>query len=150
MVLYQACKGCDKMLKSNLENILSFIGPSTIEKMSIDIPKDKISIDITTTSNTRDNKYKLVFEEVFSFYYVNSNGSLEKSPLVNSTQLNSIIYYKDGIGEFINIDRPIEELTDEDIALPNFALELLDSSMFIEARSIRINDKRFRVGYPSI
>ncbi len=136
------------MLKANLESFLSYLGPSTIEKMNINIPDDVISMDITTHNNISDNKFKLVFEEVFSFYYVNGDGTLVKKSHINPTQLNSIAYYKNGVGEFANMDCSLEELTDEDISLPNFALELLNSSMFIEARSIKINDRKFRVDYP--
>lgn len=144
-------EGRDNMSSSKLEPLLDSLRHSIIKKMDINVPEDIISIDIQKQNTDSCDEYKLVFEEVFSFYFVNEDGNLVKKSYFDCTKLNSIGYYKDGVGEFANIDvSDTEELKAEDISLPNFALELINSSMFIEARSIKINDKRFRVGYPSI
>lgn len=134
---------------TKLEPLLDSLRQSTIEKFDISIPKEKIAIDIQTDSELYD-KVKIVFEEVFSFYFINEQGNLSHSPCFDYTKLNSIGYYENGVGEFANLDCPDDEITEKDISLPNFALELISSSMFIEARSIKINDQKFRVGYPSI
>ncbi|MDK2919353.1 MAG: hypothetical protein PWQ37_2086 [Candidatus Petromonas sp.] len=138
------------MTDSKLELLLHSLNQSSIEKMDINILKDIISMDIKTKQNSPNNKFKVVFEEVFSFYIVNEEGDLVKKPCFDYTHLNSIGYYKNGVGEFVNIDVSEDELSPEDVSLPNFAVELLNSSMFIEARSIKINDKKFKVGYPDI
>ncbi|MCG8540541.1 MAG: hypothetical protein MJA82_11470 [Clostridia bacterium] len=137
------------MTVSKLTPLLDSLSQSTIKKFDINIPKDKISIHVKDSSNS-DNNVEIIFEEVFSFYFINENEVLSKKPHFNSTKLNSIGYYEKGIGEFANFDCSDEEIDEKDISAPNFALELLDSSMFIEARSIKIDDKRFRVGYPNI
>lgn len=139
------------MNTSKLKPLLSNLSQSVIKKMNINIPEDMISIYIKKEDSNSCDEYKVVFEEVFSFYFVNEDGNLVKKPYFDCTKLNSIEYYENGVGEFANADiSDIEELRDEDISLPNFALELKNSSMFIEARSIKINDKKFKVGYPSI
>jgi len=135
--------------ESRLTPILDSLRQSIIEKFDMNIPKDKISIHIKTSNKSTD-KVKITFEEVFSFYFINENGNLTTKSCFDCTKLNSIGYYENGVGEFANLDCPDDEITEKDISLPNFALEFLNSSMFIEARSIEINDKKFRVGYPSI
>lgn len=137
------------MSDSKLIPLLDSLRQSIIERFDINIPKEKISIHIKA-SDSSANDIKVIFEEVFSFYFINERGSLSTRPCFDYTKLNSIGYYENGVGEFANLDCPEEEITEQDISLPNFALELLNSSMFIEARSIKINDKKFRVGYPSI
>lgn len=139
-------KGRDILSESKLTPLLDGLKQSIIEKFDINIPKDKISIHMKT-NNKSDYKVKITFEEVFSFYFINEDESLSTK---NCTKLNSIGYYENGVGEFANLDYEDDEITEKDISLPNFALEFLNSSMFIEARSIEINDKKFRVGYPSI
>lgn len=148
-ITYFKVKGRDNLSQTKLEPLLNSLRQSTIEKFNINVPKEKISIDIKTNSNP-DDKVKIVFEEVFSFYFINEKGHLSQKSCFDYTKLNSIGYYENGIGEFANFDCPDDEITEKDISLPNFALELIDSSMFIEARSIKIDDKNFRVGYPSI
>ena len=137
------------MSDSKLMPLLDSLQQSIIEKFDINIPKEKISIHIKN-NDASDDKIKIIFEEVFSFYFINENGDLNIKPCFDYTKLNSIGYYENGVGEFANLDCPDDEITEKDISLPNFALELFDSSIFIEARSIKINDKKFRVGYPSI
>ncbi|WP_432662245.1 hypothetical protein R9X47_17100 [Wukongibacter baidiensis] len=137
------------MTESKLSPLLDSLRQSIIEKFDINIPKEKISIHIKANDSSAHD-IKLIFEEVFSFYFINEKGNLSTSPCFDYTKLNSIGYYENGVGEFANLDCPEDEITEKDISLPNFALELLNSSMFIEARSIKINDKKFRVGYPSI
>ncbi|WIF95939.1 hypothetical protein [Caminicella sporogenes] len=139
------------MSTSKLKPLLNNLSQSIIKKMNINIPKDMISIDIKKENPNSCDEYKVVFEEVFSFYFVNENTNLVKKAYFDCTKLTSIGYYENGIGEFANADvSDIEELKAEDVSLPNFALELKNSSMFIEARSIKINDKKFKVGYPNI
>ncbi len=137
------------MSKSKLMPLLDSLQQSIIEKFDIDIPKEKISIHIKNNTDS-DDKVKIIFEEVFSFYFINEIEDLSIKPCFDYTQLNSIGYYENGVGEFANLDCPDDEITEKDISLPNFALELFDSSIFIEARSIKIDDKKFKVGYPSI
>ncbi|SKC83678.1 hypothetical protein SAMN02194393_03971 [Maledivibacter halophilus] len=137
------------MVETKLGPILNSLKESTIEKLDINVPKDKISIDVKVHRNTTD-KVKIVFEEVFSFYFINEENNMSKKSCFDYTKLNSIGFYENGVGEFASFDCPDDEITEKDVSLPNFALDLLDSSIFIEARSIKINDKNFRVGYPSI
>ncbi|WP_432406324.1 YxiG family protein [Wukongibacter sp. M2B1] len=137
------------MSESKLTPLLDSLRQSIIEKFDINISKEKISIHIRANDSAVD-EVKVTFEEVFSFYFINEKGNLSTRSCFDYTKLNSIGYYENGVGEFANLDCPEDEITEKDISLPNFALELLNSSMFIEARSIKINDKKFRVGYPSI
>jgi len=139
------------MASSKLEPLLTSMSQSTIKSMNINVPGEVISLDIKKENLDSSSEYSIVFEEVFSFYYVNEEGTIVEKPYIDSTKLSSIGYYKDGVGEFINTDvENDEDLSENDISLPNFAIEMLNSSIFIEARSIKINDKKFKVGYPSI
>lgn len=137
------------MSLTKLGPILNSLKQSTIEKFDINVPKDKISLDVKINKNATD-KVKIVFEEVFSFYFINEEDNISEKSCFDYTKLNSIGYYENGVGEFASFDCPDDDITEMDVSLPNFALDLLDSSIFIEARSIKINDKNFRVGYPSI
>ncbi|SHK17003.1 YxiG family protein [Paramaledivibacter caminithermalis] len=147
-IIYFKAKGRDNLLKTRLKPLLNSLKQSTIERFDINVPREKIVIDIKTNSDPND-KVKIVFEEVFSFYFINKQDDLKIKSCFDYTKLNSIGYYENGIGEFTSLNNSDDEITERDISLPNFALELIDSSIFIEARSIRINDKNFRVGYPS-
>lgn len=128
--------------------LLNKLGSSKLEKIYINIPKEVISMDIKT-KNDLDNIYNIIFEEVNSFYFVNEEGKILNNLPLDSSYLNSIGYYQNGVGEFICVDSQNDEIRDEDVSLPNFAIEMLNSAMFIEARSIKINDKTYRVGYPN-
>lgn len=137
------------MQDSRLISLLSRLGSSKLEKLDINMPNDVISMDIKM-SNESDNSCKVTFEEVSSFYFVNEEGKMLSKVELDNTSLNSIGYYKDGVGEFIYYDLTKDEISDEDVSYPNFAIDMKDTSIYIEAKSIKINDKKFKVGYPSI
>ncbi len=134
---------------SKLIPLLNTLGSSKLEKIYINIPKEVISMDIKP-ENDLGSKYSVIFEEVNSFYFVNEDGKIVNKPPLDSSHLNSIGYYQNGVGEFVCIDSESDEITDEDVSFPNFAIEMINSAMFIEARSIKINDKKYKVGYPKI
>ncbi|OQM47397.1 hypothetical protein B6A27_00960, partial [Anoxybacillus sp. UARK-01] len=63
------------------------------------------------------------------------------------TELTSIDYYQNGIGK-IHISSAKEIWVGEYFSSANFVLEFWEALLFIEAKSIVINEEEFLVDYP--
>lgn len=117
---------------------------SKIDALKIDLEDKKISFKLTPNEKDLVN---LEFEGVNAFYYIDDS---DTSVTANDKKdkLNSIAYHKAGFGEFASV-KSYADLSPEaspiEISIPNFALSLNDSSMYIEAQSVFINGNQFEV-----
>lgn len=123
---------------------LDQLDSSKIDSLKIDLEDQKISFKLTP------EKKELVdveFEGVNAFYYIDDSDTLETADVKND-KVNSIAYHKAGFGEFASV-KSIADLAPEaspiEISIPNFAISLNDSSMYIEAQSVYINGNQFDV-----
>ncbi len=143
----------------NLTNELNKLWEGRILNLEFDILHHKIKFKIKVyRPGTRDEQfdiYNVVFSGVSSFYFLQNTDedrfrTYDPDP-GDTTELTTIGYYKDGIGKIKIVTREGDEdagWASQWYSSANFALELDPSALFIEARSITINDKTYEVGYP--
>lgn len=120
--------------------LLTSLSNVEIDKFQIDTRNDIIKFNFSI-EGTQNKISEIIFNDVTSFYYMDNNDELPTTEDKNIS-LNNIMYCGNAPDEFINISS-----NDDDIAVsvPNFVLELTDSSIFIEANSIMINKQKYVV-----
>jgi len=123
---------------------LDQLDSSTIDSLKIDLEDKKIAFKL---SPEKQKNIDLLFEGVNAFYYIDDSDTSETAHEKND-KVNSVAYHKAGFGEFASV-KSIAELDPEtspfEISVPNFAISLKDSSMYIEAQSVFINGNQFDV-----
>ncbi len=122
---------------------LDQLDASRIDALKIDLEDKKISFQLTPN---KEDLVNLEFEGVNAFYYIDDSDTSITADM-KKEHINSIVYHKAGFGEFASV-KPLEDLTEGnpfEISVPNFAISLQDSSMYIEADSININGNQFDV-----
>lgn len=123
---------------------LDQLDASKIDALKIDLEDQKISFKLTPQ---KTEHVDIEFEGVNAFYYIDDSDTFVTAD-TKKDLVNSIAYHKNGFGEFASV-RTIADLGPEaspiEISIPNFAISLNDSSMYIEARSIYINGNQFNV-----
>lgn len=129
-------------MKTKLLPLLDDFGLSNINQLQFDINDDAIKINIQKSSN--DLPIEVIFEEVTAFYFIDGNNDMNR---VSANNLNSIVYYETGFGEFASASEDVES-DEPNISIPNFALDLVDSSLYIEAKKINIGGQVFDVSRP--
>lgn len=136
------------MNQTKLIPLLNMVESLLINKMNINMRADTISLKLIKLQENNE-EIEIIFEGVSAFYYIDENKQIHYDWDIKSTNLNSITYYSDGIGEFQAIE-VINGVEVEPFAVshPNFVLEMMDKSLFIEAQSVKINNKKFKTGYP--
>ena len=136
------------MNQTKLIPLLNMVESLSINKMNINMRADTISLKLIKLQE-KNEEIEIIFEGVSAFYYIDENKNIHYDWDIQSTNLNSITYYSDGIGEFQALE-VINGVEVEPFAVsyPNFVLEMMDKSLFIEAKSVKINDKKFKTGYP--
>lgn len=122
---------------------LDTLDSSKIEDLRIDLEDNKISFQLAPSMNSG---VSLEFEGVSAFYYIDGSDTALTADH-RQDRIHSISYHKGGFGEFASV-RPFEDHSYNgpiEISIPNFAISLDDSSMYIEAKSININGNQFDV-----
>ncbi len=135
-----------------LENLLNSLWANVVEQQSIDIFNHKIMFRTKLIENGSIMRYKVMFEGVSSFYFLENTGddrfNSHEPEEDDYLELTSIDYHPNGIG-LISVQSKTEEWVQKYIANANFSLELWNAMLFIEAKKITINDLIFEVGYPN-
>lgn len=114
-----------------LTPLLSNIGNLSLNKFQIDTKNDRIKLNFNKQPNQVS---EIIFDEVTSFYYLDHDNEND----TGKNKLNNIMYCNNTIDFF-------EEDEEAQISVPNFILELNDSNVFIEANSIVIDEKKYKV-----
>lgn len=129
-------------MKTKLIPLLNDFGLSNINQLQFDISDDAIKINIQPAN--ANTPVEVIFEEVSAFYFIDGKKAFTN---VQGSNLNSIMYYETGFGEFAS---STDDLDDEvpNVSIPNFALDLVDSSLYIEAKKINIGGQVFDVSKP--
>ncbi|WP_252250330.1 hypothetical protein [Clostridium sp. ZBS13] len=137
------------MKESELQNKLNELWAGVIELFQINILKNTISFIIKVIEDGQEHKYNVVFNGVSSYYFVHDSGecryNLFDSEDDDYLELTSIDYYKNGLD--IKMKSLTEEWVKQYYSNTNFVLEIWSSILFIEAKSVTINEKTFEVGY---
>ncbi len=142
----------DKFSPDDLEEQLNNLEYGKIDNLNFDILRHSIVLDFKIYVSTNNFEiFKLAFLNVSSFYFVEDSGSdrfkLRIPDPGDYEEFTSISYYRNGIGK-ISIQSSDDFLTWYSSA--NFAIEIWNSLLFIECKSISINGKVFEVGYPML
>lgn len=123
----------------NFPPILDSYSKGKIDSININMDLDIISVAIST--NNSSDATEIIFEDVKAFYYIDHD--MPTDLRVSNENLNAISYDTYGFGEFSAVNAEAED--EMFVSVPNFAVNVNDSSLFIDAHKIRINDQEFRV-----
>lgn len=126
-----------------LDPILDDLRQMTLNTLAINVLDDKISLNIKKKQQSESLSIK--FDGVSSFFFIDESKSTEHERTLANTNINSIAYYEDGLGEFSTLEEDYGEFGIKMVTIPNFAVEMKNSSLFIEADYIEINGTRFDV-----
>ena len=123
-------------MSNHVYPLLDQYAKGKIDTINFDMDVDTISLAIS--AKNQEDRVEIIFEEVKSFYYVDHDMKSEIS--VSNENLNVVSYDNYGFGEFAAANGD-----NQSISIPNFAVNINDSSLYIDADKIRINDKAFYV-----
>ncbi len=123
----------------NFHPLLTNYAKGTIDSINFDMDLDKISVAIK--SNPLSESAEIIFEDVKAFYYIDND--LSSDFTFSKEHLNVISYDNFGFGEFSTVSPDRED--EVFVSIPNFAVNVNDSSLFIDANKIRINNQAFNV-----
>ena len=127
-------------MNSQVTPLLTNLSNMEINTFHIDTKNDVIKLNFNIEAN-KNQVSEIIFKDVTSFYYMDNNDDLPTSDDEN-VSLNNIMYCGTNGGDFINISPQDDGDT---VSVPNFVLELTDSSIFIEADSIIIDKQKYAV-----
>lgn len=142
-------------------------GPNIVDQV-LDLPGwiTDLQIDLTHSTITyrvwvefEQKTYTIVFSGVSSFFFSRGKSTLRfKEPwrqLINGSvavsEWTSAGYYPNGVG-VVRIQAEPGSIDNEWLGpfrtTPNFAIEQLAGTFFIEASQVHVDDRVFEVGYP--
>ncbi len=122
-------------MAKNIYPILDAYAKGKIDTVNINMDYDIISVAI---SNEYAEPTEIIFEDVKAFYYIDHD--MEIDHMLSNTQLSAISYDDLGFGEFST-----KSQDDLFVSVPQFALNINDSSLYIDAEKIRINNEAYQV-----
>jgi len=125
-----------------LDPLLDNLKQITLNTLAIDVLDDKISLDL---KKQKEKSLSIKFDGVSSFFFIDESKNTENDRTLSNININSIAYYEDGLGEFSTLEEDYGEFGIKMVTIPNFAVEMKDSSLFIEADYIEIDGERFDV-----
>jgi hypothetical protein len=127
-------------MPNSLNPIIDSYAKGKISAINFNMDSDSIAIAIHNHGGEENTE--IIFEDVKAFYYIDHD--LQSELLLSNDSLNSISYDDFGFGEFSAKSDADDDLF---VTIPNFALNLEASSLFIDAHKIRINDQAYHVKY---
>lgn len=130
-------------MHSKLNPLLDNLKEITLSTLAINVLDDKISLDLKKQREKESLSVK--FDGVSSFFFIDESKNSEHDRTLADVDINSIAYYADGLGEFSTLEEDYGDFGIKMVTIPNFAVEMKDSSLFIEADYIEINGERFDV-----
>lgn len=125
-----------------LELQLNEIKIKTVKDYKIIDNKETLIIEIY---NYDDTKTIVKFKDVKGFFFQDFEGINDIELRDSSQNLDFISYYKNGFARFSEVNI----LTAEELhtSIPNFAINLINSSIYVDANIIEINGKDYQVNY---
>ncbi|HAS74191.1 MAG TPA: hypothetical protein DCS67_08625 [Clostridiales bacterium UBA8960] len=126
-------------MTNNFHPLLDNYSKGKISTINFEMDLDKISLAIST--NNTNTPTEIIFEDVKAFYYIDHDMPTELT--LTDENLNTISYDTYGFGEFSAVNAHTED--ELFVSIPNFAVNIKDSSLFIDAHKIRIDNQEFRV-----
>lgn len=127
-----------------IEPILNDIGTGTIENFHIDNNNNEIVVHI---KGNNGNLKTLRFKDIKGYYFMDISDSNNLNLDDYISDLNTVSYYKSGFGRFANVN--MNNPKNVNVSIPNFAINLINSSIFIEAETIEIDEESYKVNFPN-
>lgn len=129
-----------------LKNELNSLWAGLIEKFEVDMLKNTIFLNIKILDNNVETHFDLTFNDVSAHYFVKNNG-LNRFEHFGTDEgdyleITSIEYLEPKSVE-ININSSSNKWAEEYYSSANFVLEIWSSMLFIEARSVTLNENTF-------
>ena len=136
-------------MEDRLSDLLNEMWAAIIERYEFDILKNTISFELKTIDNGYENKYKMIFEGVTAWYFVENTGEERLNTKANVKEddyleLTSIDFYVGRIGQ-IKPSSIEEDWVNQYYSNANFALEIWNALLLVEAKSIVINGNKYTV-----
>ncbi len=137
------------MNQTKLIPFLDTMGSALIDGMNINLKQDTITIRLKPEGCGITEAVEVTFEEVSAFYYLDEHRQPMALQAPPREQLHAISFYSEGFGQFaaIEVVNGVESAPFA-VSYPNFIITMMDRSLLIEARSVKINGQTYRVGYP--
>lgn len=137
------------MNQTKLIPFLDTMGSARIDGLNINLKQETITIRLRHTQKKASEPIEITFEEVSSFYYLDEHHQTHPVPEAVTGGLSTVSFYSEGFGQFaaIEVVDGIEK-PPFSVSYPNFIVTMMDRSLLIEARSVKINGQAYRVGYP--
>jgi hypothetical protein len=142
----------------DLETALANLEAGTIEALVIDVLRQTITFHVQTLWGEEPEQHVAVFEDIASFYMILGSDKKRfewlRTGLVADRQVigewTSAGYYTESVGT-VRIHAKPGSWESGWVARynthPNFAVEMRDTIMLIEARLVRIDGRSFEVGF---
>ncbi len=142
----------------NLEMSLANLESGTIEALDIDVLHQTITFHVLTHWSVEPELHVVIFEDVASFYMILGSDTKRfewlRTGLVKERRVvgewTSAGYYPEGVGTVRIHAKPGSWESGWVVRYnthPNFAVELRDAMLLIEARLISIDGRPFEVGF---
>lgn len=127
---------------AELEKKLEKFKNHSIEKLKITDTNNQLELTITTIDG---EKTTIKFKNVKGYYYQDFENinNIQFNKFQN--HLNLISYYEEGFARFSKID--LEDLDNTKVSVPNFVINLINSTLFIESSVIEIDNNDYKVDY---
>lgn len=137
------------MNQTKLIPFLDTMGSAIIDGMNINLKQDTITLRLKPNHMGLTDPIEITFEEVSAFYYLDEHKQAHPIPNTPREQLSAISFYSEGFGQFAAIE-VVDGIESPPfvVSYPNFIISMMDRSLLIEARSVKINGHTYRVGYP--
>ncbi|MBO8156552.1 MAG: hypothetical protein H0Z32_08845 [Bacillaceae bacterium] len=130
----------------DLKEQLNELWAGSIEDINFDFLRGLIKLKISVVENNNTYRYEILFQEVSAHYYLKNNGDsrfiFHEVEEGDYLELSSIDYFESGVGK-ITINSQSDEWVDEYYSSANFVLEIWNSILFVEAKSITINGRKY-------
>lgn len=126
-------------MSNSFNPVLDAYSKGKIDTVNFDMDYDQISVAIQ--SNEHIEPVEVIFEDVKAFYYIDHD--VVSTLDISTDNLNAIAYDISGFGEFTAIGNRYSD--EQYVSMPNFAVSVKDSSLYIDANKIRILNKSYQV-----
>ena len=138
------------MNQTKLIPLLDTMGSALIDSMNINLKQDTITLWLKPDTIGPSAPVEITFEEVSAFYYLDEHQQAQTLRAPQKKKLSAISFYSEGFGQLAAIE-VIDGIESPPfvVSYPNFIISMLDRSLLIEARTVKINGQAYRVGYPN-
>lgn len=134
-----------------MQAALNKLWASIVEENHFDVLNHTIGFKTKALDSGNVSEYDVQFCQVASFYFVDGLDEDRHNCIEpdegDYVELTSVHFLNEGIGD-IRVD-PNGDWTNQYPSIPNFAIEMWNKMLFIEAASVKVNQEIFNVGYPA-